>query len=201
MNETTYHIATWNKFDNRKYIDEDAELGLRLEKSLEHCIAYLLELDVRIDYKTESGIWISRMGSKTCIEKDEDADNPELQPFLDWDWPKAKPTPVHKPDTSAAQLKRLRTRVQNLQDENAKLEMQIEGTQARLNEAAEVLQVFAQFATIKAHDDEAITISVPVSALREARRLLGGAFHDYSSDKLTDSALIGMQCNPMRRAD
>ena len=59
------------------------------------------------------------------------------------------------------------------------------GLQAQLDEAAEVLQVFAQFSDVASAvvraDDEYVTIRVPVHALRESRRLLGGSFRDYSN--------------------
>lgn len=60
-----------------------------------------------------------------------------------------------------------------------------EKLQSQLDAAAEVLQVFAQFhndASVAARDgSDHVTIRVRVHAIREARRLLGGSFRDYSS--------------------
>ncbi len=72
-----------------------------------------------------------------------------------------------------------------LADENEKLQGELDKIQEQLNEAAEVLQVFAQFAndaSVAARDgSDHVTIRVRVHAVREARRLLGGSFRDYSS--------------------
>lgn len=56
--------------------------------------------------------------------------------------------------------------------------------QACLDAAAEVLQVFAQFHNItEEYENEYVQVRVPVSALHEARRLLGGAFRDLSNSE------------------
>ncbi len=57
-------------------------------------------------------------------------------------------------------------------------------TSARLYDAAKKLDaLFAEIERIKAHDDETITICVPLSTCKEARRLLGGAFRDLSNSE------------------
>lgn len=61
---------------------------------------------------------------------------------------------------------------------------EIDKLQAHLLAAAEVLQVFAQFHNItEEYENEYVQIRVPVSALHEARRLLGGAFRDLSNSE------------------
>ncbi len=62
-----------------------------------------------------------------------------------------------------------------------KAELEPEYLQGQLQECADVLNVFAQFANIKAHEHEHVTISVSIDTLREAKRLLGGAFRDMTS--------------------
>lgn len=61
-----------------------------------------------------------------------------------------------------------------------KAELEPDYLRDQLQECAEVLNVFAQFANINAREHEHVTISVNIDTLREAKRLLGGAFRDLS---------------------
>lgn len=64
--------------------------------------------------------------------------------------------------------------------EKRNLENKIFHLEEQLQECADVLNVFAQFANIKAHQHEHVTIVVNIDTLRECKRLLGGAFRDLS---------------------
>ena len=64
--------------------------------------------------------------------------------------------------------------------EKCNLENRISHLEAQLQDCADVLNVFAQFAKIKAHQHEYVTICVNIDTVQECKRLLGGAFRDLS---------------------
>lgn len=72
-----------------------------------------------------------------------------------------------------------------LYDADYQKDVENEKLQAQLDAAAEVLQDFAQFANdpsvMARMDSDYVTIRVRAYSIKEARRLLGGSFRDYSS--------------------
>ena len=65
--------------------------------------------------------------------------------------------------------------------EKRDLERKVGYLEEQLQECADILNALAQFANIKAHEHEHVTIAININTIREAKRLLGGTFRDLTS--------------------